>query len=115
GTVHDAPEVRADLVGTSLVVRVAGGATLEDSLALVDVGRGEHRLDVLDLFLLGLAAAGSAGALGRLDGIAGLCRLRRCKQRVRDQADREDDEDYPEERTDDLVDFKRIHSPQGSI
>ena len=46
GAVYDAPQVRADLVGATLVDRVAGEALLlEQGLARLDIGAGELRAD----------------------------------------------------------------------
>jgi hypothetical protein len=102
--VDDAPEVRADLVGATLLDRMAGRALLLDGLAGGSIGGcQQHR----DRHLRGrFRAATGCLWLGGFDDEAFLFRVGGGEDGVRDDADGKNNKHGPQEGADPLVVFE---------
>ena len=110
--VHDVPKVRADLVGSAVLRRVACGAFLVHGLAGGRVGRCQQ-LGNRDF--RGSFFRAALFGFGRFDEEAFFLGHRGGEDRIRDDADGEDDEHDSQKRADQLVEFERVHSPEAPL
>ena len=102
--VDDVPKIGANLVGATIVDRVAGCTFLENFFTLADVCSRQQRTDRLRAGVF--AASAVCLGLGRLNDEAGFFRCVVAENCVGHNRNRKYDKNRAQQRADDLVEFE---------
>ena len=110
--IDDAPKVGSNLVRAAFLACVAGRAFLEYGFARSGVGAGQKGRDGNGRRRFGTGSS-RLSALRRRNGETRRLRKVGGEYRARNEIDRENRKRDAQERTEQFVDFKRIHTPKA--